>query len=176
MPETGPHRLIVIAMSPWRSPESSSIPMRIMPIASTVLARSSSPTRSRAAGGRRRRGPRDTGRANPHSVRWTRYTEDALDLCDALSSFSARDRASLNELARVMGLSGKPDGMHGGEVERFFREGRIDEIARYCVSDVVNTYQLWLRYELFRGRLSVGEYEASECVIANLVGQRPGCE
>jgi predicted PolB exonuclease-like 3'-5' exonuclease len=44
-----------------------------------------------------------------------------------------------------MGLSGKPDGMHGGEVERFFREGRIDEIARYCVSDVVNTYQLWLR-------------------------------
>jgi predicted PolB exonuclease-like 3'-5' exonuclease len=107
---------------------------------------------------------------------FNRYTEDALDLCDALSSFSARDRASLNEIARVMGLSGKPDGMHGGEVERFFREGRIDEIARYCVSDVVNTYQLWLRHELFRGRLSVSEYEASEGVIANLVGQRPDCQ
>ena len=99
---------------------------------------------------------------------FNRYTEDALDLCDALSSFSAADRASLNEIARVMGLQGKPDGMHGGE--------RIDEIARYCVSDVVNTYQLWLRYDLFRGRLSVTEYEASESVIANLVGQRPGCQ
>jgi predicted PolB exonuclease-like 3'-5' exonuclease len=63
--------------------------------------------------------------------------------------------------------------MHGGEVERFFREGRIDEIARYCVSDVVNTYQLWLRYELFRGRLSMGEYVASASVIANLVGTAP---
>ena len=69
-----------------------------------------------------------------------------------------------------MGFSGKPDGIHGGEVERFFREGKINEIARRCVSDVVNTYQLWLRYELFRGRLSMTEYEASDGVIANLVG------
>jgi predicted PolB exonuclease-like 3'-5' exonuclease len=104
------------------------------------------------------------------------YTADALDLCDALSSFSARDRASLNEIARVMGLPGKPDGMHGGEVDRFFQEGRFDEIARYCVSDVVNTYQLWLRYELFRGRLSMTEYEASESAIASLTGQRSGCQ
>jgi len=38
-----------------------------------------------------------------------------------------------------MGLQGKPDGMSGGEVEKYYRDGRIREIAKYCESDVVNT-------------------------------------
>jgi hypothetical protein len=33
--------------------------------------------------------------------------------------------------------------------QSFFRE-----IADYCESDVLNTYRVWLRYELFRGGLS----------------------
>lgn len=41
-----------------------------------------------------------------------------------------------------MGLPGKPSGIHGGEVEKYYREGRIREIADYCESDVVNTYRL----------------------------------
>jgi predicted PolB exonuclease-like 3'-5' exonuclease len=41
-----------------------------------------------------------------------------------------------------MGLPGKPDGMSGGEVENYYREGRIREIAEYCESDVVNTYRV----------------------------------
>jgi hypothetical protein len=57
-------------------------------------------------------------------------------------------------MCRVMGLPGKPDGMNGNEVEKYYREGRIREIADYCETDVVNTYRVWLRYELFRGRLS----------------------
>jgi predicted PolB exonuclease-like 3'-5' exonuclease len=31
------------------------------------------------------------------------YSEDALDLCDALSSFSSGARATLNEISRIMG-------------------------------------------------------------------------
>jgi hypothetical protein len=53
-----------------------------------------------------------------------------------------------------MGLLEKPDGIDRGEVARYFREGRIREIAEYYESDVVNTYRLWLRYELFCGNLS----------------------
>lgn len=41
--------------------------------------------------------------------------------------------------------------MSGSEVEKYYREGRIREIADYCETDVVNTYRVWLRYELFRG-------------------------
>jgi hypothetical protein len=33
-----------------------------------------------------------------------------------------------------------------------FRDGRIEEIAEYCESDVINTYRVWLGYELFRGK------------------------
>src|SRR5207302_96176 len=40
-----------------------------------------------------------------------RYTDDAIDLCDALSSFSSQAKVTLHELCRVMGLPGKPDGM-----------------------------------------------------------------
>jgi len=31
--------------------------------------------------------------------------------------------------------------------------GTRRKIADYCKSDVINTYRLWLRHELFRGRL-----------------------
>ena len=48
-----------------------------------------------------------------------RYTEDAVDLCDVLSSFSSQAKATLHELCRVMGLPGKPEGMTGAEVSRW---------------------------------------------------------
>jgi predicted PolB exonuclease-like 3'-5' exonuclease len=70
---------------------------------------------------------------------FNRYTEDALDLCDALSSFSSGARATLNEISKIMGMPGKPDGIDGAQVDKYFREGRIKEIAEYCESDVVNT-------------------------------------
>src|SRR2546430_10755645 len=47
---------------------------------------------------------------------FNRYTEDAVDLCDVLSSFSFQGKATLHELCRVMGLPGK-EGMRGDEVE-----------------------------------------------------------
>jgi predicted PolB exonuclease-like 3'-5' exonuclease len=50
------------------------------------------------------------------------YTEDAIDLCDVLSSFSFQGKATLHELCRVMGLPGKPEGIGGGDVERFYRD------------------------------------------------------
>ena len=46
----------------------------------------------------------------------------------------------------------KPDYIDGSQVEQYFAEGRIKMIADYCETDVVNTYRVWLRYELFRGR------------------------
>jgi len=44
-----------------------------------------------------------------------------------------------------MGLPSKPEEIAGGEVERYVREGRIEEVANHCETDVVNTYQIWLR-------------------------------
>jgi predicted PolB exonuclease-like 3'-5' exonuclease len=91
-----------------------------------------------------------------------RFTEDHVDLCDVLSSFSYSGKAKLDEISRVMGLPGKPDGIDGSQVQAYYEAGRIDEIAEYCVSDVLNTYRIWLRYELFRGGLTREEFEFSD--------------
>jgi predicted PolB exonuclease-like 3'-5' exonuclease len=103
---------------------------------------------------------------------FNRYTEDAVDLCDVLSSFSSQAKATLHELCRVMGLPGKPAGMTGAEVEKYYWDGHIREIAEYCESDVLNTYRVWLRYELFRGRLSETEHQASETNLIEYVQAR----
>jgi predicted PolB exonuclease-like 3'-5' exonuclease len=101
-----------------------------------------------------------------------RYTEDAIDLCDVLSSFSFQAKTTLHELCRVMGLPGKPDGMSGAEVEKYYRDGHIRQIAEYCESDVLNTYRVWLRHELFRGRLAHPEFQASEANLIEFVRVR----
>jgi 3'-5' exonuclease len=48
----------------------------------------------------------------------------------------------------------------------------IREIADYCESDVLNTYRVWLRYELFRGRLSEPDFQASEANLMEFVKVR----
>ena len=103
---------------------------------------------------------------------YNRYTEDAIDLCDLLSSFSPQAKATLQELCRVMGLPGKPDSIDGSEVHKYFREGRIQEIADYCETDIVNTYRVWLRYELFRGRLNDAGFQESETNLAEFIKAR----
>jgi 3'-5' exonuclease len=101
-----------------------------------------------------------------------RYTSDCLDLCDELSSFNFGAKVKLDELSKALGCSGKPIAMDGSEVESYFRARRIREIADYCESDVVNTYRIWLRYELFCGRLSKSGYEASENSLRDFIEAR----
>jgi hypothetical protein len=103
---------------------------------------------------------------------FNRYSDDALDLCDALASFDARSRVSLDGLARFLGLAGKPEGIDGAKVAGLVKEGRIQEVADYCESDVVNTYRIWLRYELFRGGLAPEAFRESEYELAGFLRAR----
>jgi len=101
-----------------------------------------------------------------------RAGSDTVDLCDLLSGQERHARASLDELARLLDLPGKPHGMDGTAVEGMFAEGKHDEIAAYCRSDVVNTYRCWLRYELFCGRLGRSQFTASETALADFLSAR----
>jgi hypothetical protein len=58
------------------------------------------------------------------------------------------------------------------KLDRYHREGRIREIADYCESDVLNTYRVWLRYELFRGGLSYEAFRASEDNLVQFINMR----
>ena len=91
-----------------------------------------------------------------------RYGDDSVDLCDVLSSFNNNGRATLDEISKVLGLPGKPDGVDGSQVEKFVNEGRIGEVATYCKSDLLNTYLIWLRTELFCGAITIQQLEWSE--------------
>jgi 3'-5' exonuclease len=103
---------------------------------------------------------------------FNRYSEDALDLCDVLSSYSARAKVSLDGLCRFLGLAGKPQGIDGSEVANLVKEGRIQEVADYCETDVVNTYRIWLRYELFRGTLNREQFTACEDDLRRFIGTK----
>ena len=56
-----------------------------------------------------------------------------------------------------MGLPGKL-GMDGSAVWGAWLDGRIDEIRDYCETDVVNTWLVFLRFQLMRGLLSPAEH------------------
>ena len=50
--------------------------------------------------------------------------------------------------------------------------GQIAEVARYCESDVVDTYRVWLVYELFRGAITKEQLGWSETQIRDFVLRR----
>jgi hypothetical protein len=50
--------------------------------------------------------------------------------------------------------------------------GRIAEVAQYCESDVLNTYRLWLVYELFRGAVTAEQLGFIEAQAADFVRTR----
>lgn len=83
------------------------------------------------------------------------------DLMDVLSGYQARASARLDDLATLMGFPGKL-GMDGSKVWDCYRDGDLRSIRNYCETDALNTYLLYLRFELIRGRLTPSGYE-SEC-------------
>lgn len=105
---------------------------------------------------------------------FNRYTDDAVDLCDVLSSFDARAKVSLDELSKILGFPGKPEGLAGDQVEQYFDAGRIEDISNYCLSDVLNTYRIWLRYSLFTGSVTPQGYERSVASLEEIISGRSG--
>lgn len=90
-----------------------------------------------------------------------RYHTRHLDLMDVLSSYQSRARVSLQAAAMLLGLPGKL-GMSGDKVWDAYLAGDIEIIRNYCETDVLNTFLIYLRFELMRGMLNRDEYHA-EC-------------
>jgi len=101
-----------------------------------------------------------------------RYTEDALDLCDVLGSYVPGGKVKLDEVSKILGLTGKPHGVDGSRVEEMILAGQIKEVAQYCESDVLNTYRVWLVYELFCGAITAKELIWSEAQIVEFIRTR----
>ena len=97
----------------------------------------------------------DTGE-DDREFKWnnyiSRYHSRHTDLMDVLSGYQPRAAAPLDEIAQMLNLPGKL-GRHGSEVWDQFQAGKIAEIRDYCETDALNTYLIYLRFELMRGNL-----------------------
>jgi 3'-5' exonuclease len=101
------------------------------------------------------------------SFRWNNYLGRFhwrhIDLMDVLSGYQGRGRVGLDRMAQLIGLPGKL-GMSGEGVWDAHLEGRAEDIRNYCETDVINTYLIYLRFELMRGRLAREEHDR-ECGV-----------
>ncbi len=84
-----------------------------------------------------------------------------IDLMDVLSGYQPRAFAPLDQIASMLGLPGKM-GMSGAKVWQAYLEGNLASIRHYCETDVLNTYLVYLRFELLRGQFDELAYRR-EC-------------
>src|SRR5215831_2953882 len=99
-----------------------------------------------------------------------RYLEEGhYDLYDFLTNYGVhRLRGGFNLLAKLIGLPGKME-IDGSMVQKLWQEERLDDIHRYCRHDVIQTYFLFLRVELMRGRMTPEQYEHARAQSAEFL-------
>jgi predicted PolB exonuclease-like 3'-5' exonuclease len=88
-----------------------------------------------------------------------RYHWRHLDLMDVLSGFQGRARASLADVAGLLGFPGKL-GLSGDRVWDAYLAGELAAVRRYCEIDVLNTYLIYLRFQFLRARLDQAGLDA----------------
>ena len=95
---------------------------------------------------------------------WAPGRRDGLvehhDLKDLLTGGGRAVAAPLDLYAKLVGLPGK-ESVAGEDVQSLYSAGAHHEIAAYCMTDVVQTWLLFLRWRLVEGSLTPDGYEES---------------
>lgn len=90
-----------------------------------------------------------------------RYSENFhIDLLDSISSFGLAKNIRLNLICKMLGIPGKFD-VNGNDVwELFYINKDLNKIDDYCQSDVLNTYWLFLKYNILQGKIDIKNYKS----------------
>ena len=78
----------------------------------------------------------------------------------SMADFGAAKPARLDVIAKLCGMPGKV-GIEGKDVGPLVHAGRIDEVRKYCLCDVVQTAGVFMRLQLVRGELPQDSYLAA---------------
>ena len=98
-----------------------------------------------------------------------RYATDwHCDLLDVLSDFGASAKIKLNEACAAFGFAGK-FGVDGSMVASMVDDGRLEEVRNYCETDVLNTYLVYLRWQLHTGTIAKGGYNAAVADVISYI-------
>jgi len=98
----------------------------------------------------------------------SRYHERHTDLMDVLASYNRNATAPLDQIASMLGYPGKM-GMDGSQVWEQYQSGNLNGIRNYCETDVLNTYLVYLRYQLMRGELNQEELQQEYDLLRDLL-------
>tara|TARA_B100000989_G_scaffold96764_1_gene70442 strand:- start:454 stop:1224 length:771 start_codon:yes stop_codon:yes gene_type:complete len=85
-----------------------------------------------------------------------RYHDRHLDLMDVMSGY--KKPASLTDIAQLIGAPGK-FGIDGSKVTDYYLANDIKKIRDYCETDVLNTYFVFLRYQLISNNITKDNYK-----------------
>ena len=85
-----------------------------------------------------------------------RYHDRHLDLMDVMSGY--KKPASLTDIAQLIGAPGKY-GIDGSKVTDYYLANDIKKIRDYCETDVLNTYLVFLRYQLISNNVTKDNYK-----------------
>lgn len=98
---------------------------------------------------------------NQQAFRWNNYLSRFhyrhIDLMDLIAGYQNKAFAPLDDISSMLGFPGKM-GMSGSKVWDQYAAGEIKSIRDYCETDVLNTYCVYLRFELIRGIINQDEY------------------
>jgi len=89
----------------------------------------------------------------------SRYHDRHTDLMDLMALYNNRAFVPLDQMAALLGFPGKM-GMSGAKVWDAFQQGDIKGIRDYCETDVLNTWLVYLRFQLIRGVIMDDGYQA----------------
>ncbi len=98
----------------------------------------------------------------------SRYHARHTDIMDLLAMYTGRANAPLDHIACMLGFPGKM-GMSGGKVWDAYLAGDIHGIRNYCETDVLNTYLVYLKFELMRGHINDLVYQQECNLLKNLL-------
>jgi hypothetical protein len=103
-----------------------------------------------------------------------RYGGEAhYDLYDFVTNFGAFSvRGGFHLLAQLIGLPGKGE-VDGAAVQALCEAGRLADVHAYCRRDVIQTYLLFLRLELMRGRITPEQHAAALAASASFRAEVP---
>lgn len=81
-----------------------------------------------------------------YELNFARYRNSPIfdTLCE-WSKWSFNSRTSLDTLAKIFGFPTSKDEMDGSQVWPAYQQGRIDDIAKYCMKDVELTRKVYYR-------------------------------
>lgn len=98
---------------------------------------------------------------NQSHFRWNNYLNRFhyrhLDLMDVLAAYQNKAFAPLDDISSMLGFPGKM-GMSGAHVWTQYQQGNLSNIRDYCETDVLNTYCVYLKFELMRGCINQEEF------------------